>query len=90
MIKNPVLNPEDLEFIHCHLDEGNEHVMIMIYANIVDYTVDSSGRQISGDNQKCLYFTEFWEFYWQKDKWVLANILQEDALELANIARGDF
>ena len=90
VIKNPVLNPEDLEFIHCHLDEGNEHVMVMIYANIIDYTVDSSGRQISGDNQNHLYFTEFWEFYWQKDKWVLANILQEDALELANIARGDF
>lgn len=90
VIKDPVLNPEDLEFIHCQLDEGNEHVMIMIYANIVDYTVDSSDRQISGDNQNRLYFTEFWEFYWQKDKWVLANILQEDALELANIARGDF
>ena len=90
VIKNPVLNPEDLEFIHCHLDEGNEHVMVMIYANIIDYTVDSSGRQIAGDNQNLLYFTEFWEFYWQKDKWVLTTILQEDALELANIARGDF
>lgn len=90
VVKDPVLNSEDLEFINCHLDEGDEHVMIMIYANMLDYTVDSSGKQISGDNQKRLYFTEFWEFYWQEDKWVLTKILQEDALELANIARGDF
>ncbi|MHB8125780.1 MAG: TIM44-like domain-containing protein [Desulfitobacteriaceae bacterium] len=90
VIKDPVLNPEDIEFIHCHLTEGNEHVLVIIYANIIDYTVDSSGRQIAGNSQNHLYFTEFWEFYWQQDKWLLARILQEDALELANIARGDF
>lgn len=89
VIKDPVLNPEDLEFIHCNLEEGNEHVIVMIYASLVDYTVDSSGRQISGDSQNRLFFTEFWELYWQTDKWVLSKIMQEDALELANIARGE-
>jgi predicted lipid-binding transport protein (Tim44 family) len=89
VIKDPVLNPEDLEFIHSNLEEGNEHVIVMIYASLVDYTVDSSGRQISGDSQNRLFFTEFWELYWQTDKWVLSKIMQEDALELANIARGE-
>ena len=89
MIKDPVLNPEDLEFIYSSLEEGNERFIVMTYASLIDYTIDAGGRQISGDNQNRLYFTEFWEFYWQEDKWLLANILQEDALQLANIARGE-
>ena len=40
-------------------------------------------------NKHRLYYTEFWEFVWQDDRWVLANIYQEDALEVAKIARGE-
>ena len=89
MIKEPVLNTGDIEFIHSHLDEKTQHFMAMVSASLVDYTVDASNRQISGDNQNRLYYTEFWEFVWQVDRWVLANIYQEDALEVAEIARGE-
>ena len=89
VIKEPVLNTGDIEFIHSHLDELTQHYMVMISASLIDYTVDTSGRQISGDNTHRLYYTEFWEFVWQDDRWLLANIYQEDALEVAKIARGD-
>lgn len=89
MIKEPVLNTGDIEFIHSHLDEQTQHFMVMVSASLIDYTVDASNRQISGDNKSRLYYTEFWEFVWQDDRWVLANIYQEDALEVAKIARGE-
>ena len=89
VIKEPVLNTGDIEFIHSHLDELTQHYMVMISASLIDYTVDTSGRQISGDNTHRLYYTEFWEFVWQDDRWLLANIYQEDALEVAKIARGE-
>lgn len=89
IIKEPVLNTGDIEFIHSHLDENNQHFMVMVSASLIDYTVDASQRQISGDNAHRLYFTEFWEFVWQDDRWVLSNIYQEDALEVVKIARGE-
>jgi predicted lipid-binding transport protein (Tim44 family) len=89
MIKEPVLNTGDIEFIHSHLDEQTQHFMVMVSASLIDYTVDASNRQISGDNKNRLYYIEFWEFVWQDDRWVLANIYQEDALEVAKIARGE-
>ena len=89
VIKEPLLNTGDIEFIHSHLDELTQHFMVMVSASLIDYTVDSSGRQISGDNTHRLYYTEFWEFVWQDDQWLLANIYQEDALEVAKIARGE-
>jgi len=89
MIKEPVLNTGDIEFIHSYMDEKTQHFMVMVSASLIDYTVDTSNRQISGDNGNRLYYTEFWEFVWQADRWVLANIYQEDALEVAKIARGE-
>ncbi|OLN28086.1 TIM44-like domain-containing protein [Desulfosporosinus metallidurans] len=89
VIKEPVLNTGDIEFIHSHLDELTQHFMVMVSASLIDYTVDTSGRQISGDNTHRLYYTEFWEFVWQDDRWLLANIYQEDALEVVKIARGE-
>ncbi|WP_139024114.1 TIM44-like domain-containing protein [Desulfosporosinus sp. OT] len=89
IIKEPVLNTGDIEFIHSHLDESTQHFMVMVSASLIDYTVDASQRQISGDNTHRLYFTEFWEFVWQDDRWLLSNIYQEDALEVAKIARGE-
>jgi len=89
MIKEPVLNTGDIEFIHSYMDEQTQNFMVMVSASLIDYTVDASNRQISGDNQNRLYYLEFWEFVWQDDRWVLANIYQEDALEVAKIARGE-
>lgn len=89
IIKEPVLNTGDIEFIHSHLDESTQHFIAMVSASLIDYTVDASQRQISGDNTHRLYFTEFWEFVWQDDRWLLSNIYQEDALEVAKIARGE-
>lgn len=89
VIKEPVLNTGDIEFIHSHLDEATQHFMVMVSASLVDYTTDASGRVVSGDDKHRLYFTEFWEFVWQDDHWLLANIYQEDALEVAKIARGE-
>lgn len=89
VIKEPVLNKGDIEFIHSHLDELTQHFMVMVFASLIDYTVDASGRQISGDGDHRLYYTEFWEFVWQDDQWLLSNIYQEDALEVAKIARGE-
>lgn len=89
MIKEPILEPDEVEFVHSHLDENSQHFMAMIFASLIDYTIDAQGRRVSGDDTHRLYFTEFWEFYWQDDKWVLANIYQEDALEVARLARGD-
>jgi predicted lipid-binding transport protein (Tim44 family) len=89
MIKEPILNNGDIEFIHSQLDEQNQHFMVMIFASLVDYTIDASGRQISGDSTHRLYYTEFWEFVWQNERWLLSNIYQEDALEVAKIARGE-
>jgi len=89
MVKEPVLNTGDIEFIHSHLDEQTQHFMAMVSASLIDYTLDASERQISGDNTHRLYFTEFWEFVWQDDRWLLSNIYQEDALEVAKIARGE-
>ncbi|HUS89504.1 MAG TPA: SGNH/GDSL hydrolase family protein [Desulfosporosinus sp.] len=74
---------------HSHLDEQTQHFMVMVSASLIDYTVDASNRQISGDDKNRLYYIEFWEFVWQDDRWVLANIYQEDALEVAKIARGE-
>lgn len=89
VIKEPILNPGDIEFIHSHLDESTQHFMVMVLASLIDYTVDASGQQISGDNNHRLYYTEFWEFIWQDDRWLLSNIYQEDALEVAKIARDE-
>ena len=89
MIKEPVLNPDDIEFIHCHLDEQTQHFTVMVSASLIDYNVNAAGVLISGDDKHRLYFTEFWEFVWQDDKWLLANIYQEDSLEVAKIARGE-
>ena len=61
----------------------------MISASLIDYTVDSAGRQISGDSQNRLYFVEFWKFVWKNEQWLLSAIYQEDSLEVARIARGD-
>lgn len=58
------------------------------YSSVEDLHL-ASNVQISGDNENRLYYTEFWEFVWQDDRWVLANIYQEDALEVAKIARGE-
>lgn len=88
MIKEPILNTGDIEFIHSHLDEESQYFIAMVSASLIDYTVDSSGRLISGNDNHRLYFTEFWEFVWQDDKWLLASIYQEDSLEVAKIARG--
>lgn len=76
MIKEPVLNTGDIEFIDSHLDEQTQHFMAMVSASLIDYTVDASERQISGDNTHRLYYTEFWEFIWQDDRWLLTNIYQ--------------
>ena len=89
MIKEPVLHAGDIEFIQSHLDEQTQHFMVMVSASLIDYTVDASNRQISGDNKNRLFYIEFWEFVWQEDRWVLANIYQEDALEVVKIARGE-
>jgi len=89
IIKEPILNTGDIEFIHSHLDEQTQHFMVMISASLIDYTVDASERQIAGDDKHTLYYTEFWEFVWQDDLWLLTNIYQEDALEVAKIARGE-
>ena len=89
IIKEPMLDTGDIEFIHSHLDEKTQHFMAMVSASLIDYTVDTSERQISGDNTHRLYYTEFWEFVWQDDKWLLSNIYQADALEVAKIARGE-
>lgn len=89
MIKEPTLNADDIEFIHSSLGEDGEHFTVMVYASLVDYTVDNSGRLISGDDKHRLYFTEFWEFSWLDNQWVLSNIYQEDSLEVAKIARGE-
>lgn len=89
VIKEPVLHPGDIEFIHSHLDESAQHFVTMISASLFDYTVDASGKIIAGEDDNRLYFTEFWEFSWEKDQWLLSNIYQEDALEITKIARGD-
>lgn len=88
LIKEPVLNQGDIEFIDSDLSEEGERFIVMLSASLLDYTIESSGRTIAGDADKRLYFTEFWEFSWQGDKWLLTRIYQEDALELAKIARG--
>ncbi len=89
MIKDPVLENGDVEFIHSHLGEDGQHFIAMIFASLVDYTLDTQGRAMSGDQEKRLYFTEFWEFVWQDEQWVLSKIYQEDALEVARLARGE-
>lgn len=89
VIKEPVLHPGDVEFIHSHLDELDQHFIAMISASLYDYTVDATGRIIAGEDDNRLYFTEFWEFHWNGNQWVLAEIHQEDALEIAKIARGE-
>lgn len=89
VIKEPVLNAGDIEFIHSHLDESAQHFVTMISASLFDYTVDASGKIIAGEDDNRLYFTEFWEFSWEHDQWVLSNIYQEDSLEITKIARGD-
>ena len=75
MIKEPILNTEDIEFIDSHLDEQSQHFMAMVSASLIDYTIDTSERLISGDDKHRLYYTEFWEFVWQDDKWLLVNIV---------------
>lgn len=87
LIKEPTLNPEDIEFIDSTLSETGEKFVVMLSASLIDYTIDISGRTLAGDAEKRLYFTEFWEFIWEGDKWLLNRIYQEDALELAQIAR---
>lgn len=89
MIKEPVLHQGDVEFIHSHLDESSQRFITMISASLIDYTVDASGKIIAGEDDNRLYFTEFWEFTWEREQWVLSAIYQEDAMEIARIARGD-
>ncbi|MGC7871057.1 TIM44-like domain-containing protein [Desulfosporosinus sp. SYSU MS00001] len=88
IIKEPILNTGDIEFIYSHLDEESQYYIVMVSASLIDYTVDNSGKLISGNDNHRLYFTEFWKFVWRDEKWLLASIYQEDALEIAKIARG--
>ncbi|CDX04792.1 Tim44-like domain [Desulfitobacterium hafniense] len=89
VIKEPVLHAEDIEFIHSYLGESSQYFVVMLRASMIDYTVDTSGKIIAGEDDNRLYFTEFWRFTWQGDQWVLSEIYQEDALEMTQIARGD-
>ncbi|WP_088186125.1 TIM44-like domain-containing protein [Desulfosporosinus sp. FKA] len=88
IIKEPILNTWDIEFIQSHLDEESQYFIAMVSASLIDYTVDNSGKLISGNDNHRLYFTEFWKFVWQDEKWLLASIYQEDTLEIVKIARG--
>lgn len=89
IIKDPDLDAGDIQFIHSSLSENEQHFVVMIWANLIDYTIDGQGQVVTGDDTRRLYFTEFWEFVWQNDNWVLSKIYQEDALEITRIARGE-
>ncbi|MDA8442026.1 MAG: Tim44-like domain-containing protein [Peptococcaceae bacterium] len=89
MIKDPELSTENIDFVHSELESGNETFVARIFASLIDYTVDASGRVIAGDDTNRLYFTEFWQFIWQDEQWKLSAIYQEDSMEAARWARGE-
>ena len=88
VIKEPVLNSGDIEFIDSRLDESSQSFIAMIYASLIDYTVNSAGTIVAGEDHHRLYFTEFWKFVWDGERWLLSDIYQEDSLEITKIARG--
>lgn len=89
IVRDPELGTEDIDFVHSQLEAGDERFVARIFASLIDYTVDASGRVISGEEDNRLYFSEFWEFIWQDSKWKLRAIYQEDSVEAARWARGE-
>ncbi len=89
VIRDPDLSAENIDFVHSRLEADGEEFVARIFASLYDYTVDSSGRVIAGEEDNRLYFTEFWQFVWQGEKWKLKAIYQEDSLEAARWARVD-
>lgn len=89
MIHDPELAENDIDFVYSQLEAGDERFVARIFASLIDFTIDSSGRTIAGEEDNRLYFTEFWEFIWQDQQWKLRAIYQEDSLEAAKWARGE-
>jgi len=89
IVRDPDLSEQNIDFVHCQLDTTGERFAARIFASLYDYTVDLSGKVISGEEDNRLYFNEFWEFVWQDNKWKLAAIYQEDSEEAVRWARVD-
>jgi len=89
IVRDPDLSSENIDFVYSHLDADGERFVARIFASVVDYTVDASGKVIAGEEDNRLYFNEFWEFVWQDGQWKLAAIYQEDSIEAARWARVD-
>ena len=89
IVRDPDLSAENIDFVFSKLEPDQESFVARIYASLVDYTVDSSGQVIAGEEDNRLYFNEFWQFIWQNNSWKLAAIYQEDSIEAANWARLD-
>lgn len=89
IIRDPDLSAGNIDFVYSQLDAGGERFVARVFASLYDYTVDAAGRVLSGEEDNRLYFTEFWEFVWQDNKWKLAAVYQEDSVEVARWARVD-
>ncbi|HWJ02990.1 MAG TPA: TIM44-like domain-containing protein [Verrucomicrobiae bacterium] len=87
VVHDPDLSAENIDFVYSQLSDTGERFVARIFASLVDYTVDASGRVIAGEEDNRLYFNEFWEFIWEGGQWKLAGIYQEDSLEAAKWAR---
>ncbi len=87
MVHDPELSSDNIDFVYSQLNSDGERFVARIFASLVDYTVDASGKIIAGEDDNRLYFTEFWEFIWTEGSWKLAGIYQEDSIEAARWAR---
>lgn len=59
-------------------ESGKDYITTLIYANILDYTVDESGNLISGSKTDPTKFEEYWTFSRpsQSKQWMLSGINQ--------------
>lgn len=59
-------------------ESGQDYITTLIYANILDYTVDESGNVLSGSKTDPTKFEEYWTFTRpsQSRQWMLSGINQ--------------
>jgi len=51
-----------VEITEAWQEQGQDYVTALIYANLLDYTTDESGRLVGGSNTEPVKFEEFWTF----------------------------
>ena len=60
------------------IDNSRDYIWFYIKGRMVDYTIDTSTKEIVDGSKHASSFVEYWQFVRKDDNWVLNCILQKD------------